>query len=99
MGALLKIANASHRVRAWFDRRVGLLPAVMERLDIDTEGVLDTDAGLEMWTGWQSCVSCASAGRCTKWIEDDSGNDPEGYRGFCPNAGLLDRLPRRRSSD
>lgn len=97
MRAARKIADATHRARAWFDRRAGLLPAVMERLDIDTEGALDTDAGLEMWTGWQSCVSCAEAGRCAKWIEDDS--DPEGYRGFCPNAGLLDRLPRRRSSD
>ena len=87
------MVDATRRLTARLNRRAGLLPAVIERLDIDTEGALDKDAGLEMWTGWQSCVSCAEAGRCTKWVQDDS--DPDGYRGFCPNAGLLDHLPRR----
>ena len=78
----------------WLDRRTRLMPAMFARLGIDAEGGDVTDAGLAMWEAGQSCVLCGSVGRCERWLAD--GGDTYGYRAFCPNAGIFDRLPRRR---
>ncbi len=82
-----------HHITGLLDRRARLMQDVMAHLDIDTDGVCTTDVGLEMWMAVRSCMFCGSARRCAMWLANEA--DPYGYRAFCPNAGILDHLPRR----
>jgi hypothetical protein len=92
------LAKLARPIGDWLDRRSRLLPSMIARLGIDPEGGDMTDAALAMREAGQSCALCRNAGRCERWLGqgEDQGNDPYGYRAFCPNAGLLDHLPRRR---
>lgn len=87
------LRRAVHRVTKRLDRRAVLMQDVMAQLDIDTDGACTTDVGLEMWGAMRSCAFCGSARRCAMWLTNEA--DPYGYRAFCPNAGILDHLPRR----
>ena len=100
------LAKLARPIGDWLDRRSRLLPAMIARLGIDPEGGDMTDAALAMREAGQSCALCRNAGRCERWLgpregqaegqAEDQCKDPYGYRAFCPNAGLLDHLPRRR---
>ncbi len=87
------LRRAVRRFAKRLDRRAGLMQDVMAHLDIDTDGVSRTDVGHEMWGAMRSCAFCGNARRCAMWLTSDA--DPYGYRAFCPNAGILDHLPRR----
>ncbi len=72
-------------------RRLKLLERMIDRLDIDAarsplvEGVLRAVES--------SCLACSQAARCGHWLEGD--HPDHANREFCPNAGLLELLPRR----
>ncbi|HLZ65357.1 MAG TPA: DUF6455 family protein [Aliidongia sp.] len=39
------------------------------------------------------CLQCTTRRRCGQWLDGNS--EDEGYRDFCPNAGLFAVLPRQ----
>lgn len=41
----------------------------------------------------RNCALCAAQRCCRRWL--DRGADSAGYRAFCPNAGIFDRLRPR----
>ena len=65
-----------------------LLKRMLERVGLAGIDVKDDD--------WSShapelrCRTCGSWRQCRRWLDSEAGDD--GYREFCPNAELLDRL-------
>ena len=71
-------------------RRMALLKLMIERIGVDEDRGPLISAILRQLE--RTCLDCARAGECGAWLgkrgEDDA------YREFCPNATLLDCLPR-----
>ena len=84
------LARSVDRAMRRMDQRAGLMQQMMVHLDIDADSICETDAALAMWGAVRSCTFCGSVGRCMEWLAQDG--EKNGYRAFCPNAGILDHL-------
>jgi hypothetical protein len=80
---------------AYFERRANLMGAMLRQLDIDLYRSCREALGTTMQNFVRNCSRCRRTEACEKWLA--APDTPEGYRGFCPNADKLDRLPRRTS--
>jgi hypothetical protein len=72
----------------------GSLGAMMLALDVSPDQVAEVWHGVPLTRAIERCLACPAAGRCTAWLRDAS-HRHDGYRDFCPNAGLLDAARRR----
>lgn len=72
-----------------------LLSAMLARLELDPGGAGCTSRLRDELL--RSCRACPNTAMCKRWVV--SRGRREGYRAFCPNATLFDRLPRRRAVD
>ncbi len=63
----------------------------MQHLGIDRSALLSRPSGIEALRAmeWQ-CGECKNWRKCRAWLA--SGDGPESYRAFCPNAAALDDL-------
>jgi len=72
-------------------QRLRLLERMVARVGVDeSRGLL---VGLLVREAEASCVGCANAGECRRWLDSEA--DDGGYRSFCANAALFDLLPHR----
>jgi hypothetical protein len=83
-------ADGDHLVEIEVPQEVAKMPnllfAMAERLDVDL-AVVESDAQLAALQA--ACRSCGAHARCRLWAQSA---DPDGYRAFCPNADIFDRL-------
>jgi hypothetical protein len=64
--------------------------AMTQRLGLAGERPLSLQAGLAGMSGLRRrCLFCAESRRCERWLSEGNGG---GYRNFCPNARVFDRL-------
>src|SRR5262249_55528335 len=74
------------RLRNTHAAEVGELSGMMARIGVDAqEASLPVRIDLHL-----NCAECTERRLCTRWLA--SGDDGTGYRVFCPNERLLDRL-------
>jgi hypothetical protein len=74
------------------------LGAMMVALDIDLDGLAGPWGGVMLRHLARRCAGCTATADCRRWL-GGACPDAAGYRAFCPNAGLLERLgadPARR---
>lgn len=71
--------------------RLKLLAGMVDRLGVDEARALLV--GLLVREAEASCMSCVNAAECSRWLA--AKDDDDAYRGFCPNAAMLDLLPRK----
>lgn len=72
----------------------GSLGAMMLALDIVPDQAAELWHGVPLTRMIERCLGCPSASQCATWLRD-SHHRSDGYRSFCPNAGLLDAARRR----
>lgn len=71
-------------------RRARQMRAMMERLGLEPGRIHGRLGGTAIEGAASLCIACQNALRCRAWLA--AGTEPDGYLGFCPNAGLFDRL-------
>ena len=71
-------------------RRMALLKLMIERIGVDENRGPLISAILRQLE--RTCLDCARAGKCDAWLGND--DEEDAYRESCPNASLLDCLPR-----
>jgi hypothetical protein len=81
-------------LRAWEQRLPSPLSQMLHREGADPQRLASESVSRELARAERSCLSCAAAAACREWLE--SGN-VYGYRNFCPNAGLVERLTAERA--
>ena len=67
------------------------MTAMLDRLEIAPEWA--RPGSLACGELLRGCRICPNVAACEKWLL--SADPAQGYRSFCPNAALLDKLPRR----
>jgi uncharacterized protein YjiS (DUF1127 family) len=67
-----------------------LLGAMLEELEIAREWVEPRSQAYDELL--KNCSVCPEIAACRRWLL--SCGRPDGYRAFCPNVALLDKLPR-----
>jgi len=72
----------------------GSLGAMMLALDVSPDQAAELWHGVPLSRAIERCLSCPTAGQCAAWLRDPR-HDDNGYRSFCPNAGLLEIARRR----
>jgi hypothetical protein len=72
----------------------GSLGAMMLALDIAPDEVAELWHGVALARAIERCLSCPTAVQCGAWLRD-AHHRRDGYRSFCPNAGILDVARRR----
>jgi hypothetical protein len=72
----------------------GSLGAMMLALDICPDQAAEIWHGVPLTRAVERCLACPAARACAAWLHDPH-RAPDGYRDFCPNAGLLDVARRR----
>lgn len=75
-------------------RTGGSLGAMMLALDLCPDQAAELWHGVALTRAIERCLMCPTAERCGAWLRD-AHHAQDGYRGFCPNAGLLDVARRR----
>jgi hypothetical protein len=81
-------------LRAWEQRVPSPLSQVLYREGADAQRLASVAVSRELARAERSCLSCAAAAGCREWLESGS---LHGYRNFCPNAGLVERLTADRT--
>jgi hypothetical protein len=72
----------------------GSLGAMMLALDLCPDQAAELWHGVALTRAIERCLSCPAAGQCAAWLRD-ARHQRDGYRDFCPNAGILDAARRR----
>lgn len=72
----------------------GSLGPMMLALDICPDQAAELWHGVVLARAIERCLACPTAGQCAAWLRDPH-HQWDGYRRFCPNAGLLDAARRR----
>lgn len=70
------------------------LPDMLRRLNVDAGQACELFAPL-LERAATTCAVCPALGVCKAWLA--GGGAPEDWRGFCPNARLIECLPKRRA--
>jgi hypothetical protein len=71
-----------------------LLGAMMVALEIDLGALAEPWSGVMVRHLARRCLACPATGDCRRWL-GGACHGSLGYRAFCPNAGLLERLGAR----
>ncbi|MFV8833986.1 DUF6455 family protein [Aquisalimonas sp.] len=76
------------------DQRAMLMERMWEAVSGGTVPPAESDSLTpEADIAFQRCLRCTRAGSCRRWLD---GRYPDtGYREFCPNAGLFERMSDR----
>lgn len=72
----------------------GSLGTMMLTLDISPDQAAEIWHGAPLMRAIERCLACPTAEECATWLRD-ARHRSDGYRSFCPNAGLLDVARRR----
>ncbi len=72
----------------------GSLGAMMLALDLCPDQAAEIWHGVALARAIERCLVCLAAEQCAAWLHD-RGHWWDGYRDFCPNAGILDVARRR----
>jgi hypothetical protein len=62
------------------------LARVLRRLGLNLESLAEPQRNVATYL----CNTCPHTERCEQWLEKKS--NPDAYKSFCPNAGLIDGL-------
>ena len=68
-----------------------LLGAMVVALDVDLDALAGPWGGVMVRQLARRCVACSATAECRRWL-GGACRETAGYRSFCPNAGLLERL-------
>jgi hypothetical protein len=82
------------RLHSPVHRPGGSLGGMMLALDIDPEHVAEIWHGVPLARAIERCLACPVALQCAAWLRD-ANRQKDGYRTFCPNAGMLETARRR----
>ena len=74
---------------AWEQRVPSPLVRLLRRVAVPPQRISSPDVALAQ----KSCPECPSVASCRTWI---ASGRVHGYRDFCPNAALVERLAERR---
>ena len=66
----------------------GSLGAMMLALDVCPDQAAELWHGVALSRAIERCLACPAAQTCADWLRNPR-HPQDGYRDFCPNAGLL----------
>ena len=72
----------------------GSLGAMMLALDICPDQAAELWHGVALTRAIERCLACSTAMECAAWLHNPN-RPKDGYRAFCPNAGMLEAARQR----